>query len=286
MSLGPLLIVVLFPLALVLVIGGFAAGPVRRRRLVGFARRQNLVVTPTNGERVIRYLAVTRRWRTAGVMLGITLPALVSIIRQHLHGGTVGFNFGEMFAGWFVGALIAELRLSVLPSGPRRAAALRRRTPWRYMGRAGWAVLGLAFVGLVVATAIRAIRDGATIVGFVPLSFAVIAVGVVVFVARRVVDRPQPHLPDDELAADEAIRSRSIHVLCGSGIAVTMLCLATVVIDLARFVKPQGGHMLGGAILLTLAGPVIGYYVATAAFAVEPPEAASAGRGASISPVV
>src|SRR5690606_21615038 len=116
----------------------FAAGPVARGRVERFARRQHLTVTPDNGEHVIRYLATVRRWRVAGLLGGIG----VSILRYL--PDELRFDAVTIFAGWFVGALVAEVRVVHLAHGARRAAALRSRRPGAYIGRVAWALVPAA----------------------------------------------------------------------------------------------------------------------------------------------
>ncbi len=47
-----------------------ATGPVSLARTRRFARRQELLVTTTNGPLVVRALAVTHRWRVMGLARG------------------------------------------------------------------------------------------------------------------------------------------------------------------------------------------------------------------------
>src|SRR5262245_36624357 len=117
-------------LCLVSVIGTIERGRVSRYWGRAFARRHRLTVTVDNGNRVIRYLATTRRWRTVGLVVGL----LVSF-GWALSQGTVQVNFLTLFAGWFVGALVAEVRLARTSFGPRRAASLTARVPVMYLLR-------------------------------------------------------------------------------------------------------------------------------------------------------
>ena len=93
-------------------------GPVSRVRLERFARRQRLTITAENGNRVIAYLTAVRRWRAAGVIAGV-VGSLVWSLTQN----GVSLNVLTLFAGCFAGALIAEVGLARVPSGPPRAAA-------------------------------------------------------------------------------------------------------------------------------------------------------------------
>jgi hypothetical protein len=123
-----LLVLALVVVGAVWLVTAVERGPVTRGRLTAFARRHGLVVTAGNGSLVIRYLATTRRWRATGLLAGLTL-----------------------FAGWFVGALVAEFRLAASPSGPRRAAWISPRVPGSYLPRGAWALVPIAAgISLVV----------------------------------------------------------------------------------------------------------------------------------------
>ena len=96
-----------------------------------------LTVTADNGNHIVRYLATTRRWRVAGLGGGITASILLHLPDE------VRFDAGVIFAGWFLGALVAEMRVAHLRPGARPAAVVRARRPSAYRrarhlgGRAG-----------------------------------------------------------------------------------------------------------------------------------------------------
>src|SRR5205823_5249928 len=86
-----------------------------------------LVVTADNGQRVIDYLATTRRWRAIGLAAGLAASLAWQLPQQRI---AVSWVF--MLAGWFVGALIAELRVARL-TARRSAAVLVPRSADRYL---------------------------------------------------------------------------------------------------------------------------------------------------------
>ncbi|HEU4423699.1 MAG TPA: hypothetical protein VFR67_14305 [Pilimelia sp.] len=240
--------------------------PVARTRVEQFARRHDLLITPANGNRVIGYLATTRRWRTVGLACGL----LASIGWAVAHSG-LGVDALTLFAGWFVGALVAEVRLASLTSGPRRAALLLPRVPAAYLPRFAWALLpaaALVSVAVGAATAIAALGgtdvDAAALVWF----GAAITVAVVVRVVQlRVLRRPQPVAEPDVLAADDAIRSRSLHVLAGGGASLVLYCVLGQAAALATLL-PAGVLPAAGALPVQAAAvvgiPLLGWLVATA----------------------
>lgn len=218
----------MFTLALCLPVGvaaSVAFGPVSRRAVERFARRQRLQITVDNGDQIIRYLATIRRWRSAGVAAAWVL-AIATTLFYPL--GTRG-NLG-LFAGWLAGALIAEVRVAHLGHGVRRAASLQRRRPERYLSRSAWALVpAAAGLAMVVAAA----TAGAAALGWAAPDWwaavwlvVALATAVAIRVVQRiVVRRAQPLVAADALAADDAIRSRSLHVLSGGGAALVLLCV-------------------------------------------------------------
>jgi len=274
-----------FAIIAILVIG-FAVssvrGPVPRARVERFARRQRLTINVGNGEQVIRYLATIRRWRAAGLAAGI----LVSLATPP-PGAILHVNFVMLFVGWFVGALVAEVRVAHLAHGPRRAASLQPRRPSSYLPRSAWALVpvtaGLAMaVGLAtgIAGALdRAAPDWTAVLWLVvSLALAITVRAIELAVLRR----PQPLAEPDVLAADDAIRSRSLHVLAGGGAALILFCVfaqlgavhpfALYLVDTVEAIRTVG----------VFAAAVIGWTVATATWpprprAIPPPGVTPAG---------
>ena len=195
-----------------------ANGPVTLSRTRRFARRQELLVTTSNGPLVVRALAVTHRWRVLGLTTGLLLGLLWA-----LRDARLNLNFTAAFLGWFVGAVVAEWRLSGLPvEGGRRSASLARRTIWGYLRADSAALLVLtcvALVGLFAAVTVRSDGDERVLLeagGW--LLVAVVGLGAVAATLRRVVSRPQPGSAPELVDADDALRARSANVLAGSAI--------------------------------------------------------------------
>lgn len=204
-------------LAAVLVLATTPFHDVTRERLERFAARQYLRITPDNGPVVIRYLATTRRWRGGGLIVTVGGGVTESIVAH----GQLRVGAVTLFIGWFVGAVIAEWRVSVVSThGHRRAASLLPRRARDYVAvRVRWAVGGsvvLLLVGQIVA--LVAMPNYRVVV---LLGAGVVAVIVIGAVARHVLLRAQPPAELDVLVADESIRSRSLHVLAGSAMAIT-----------------------------------------------------------------
>jgi hypothetical protein len=239
-------------------------GPVSRQRLERFARRQRLPITADNGNQVIRYLATTRRWRVAGFIAGLFASQIVAPPGTFVHA-----NFLAIFTGWFLGALVAEVRVAHLEYGSIRAASLQPRRPDLYVRRFAWV--------LVPATAVVALATGAAtaVAGATgwarpdwprAVALLVAALGLAATIRaiqHAVLRRAQPLAAPDVIRADDAIRSRSLHVLCGGGGALVLF----VVINQLAAIRPVGlvAGQLDDVVFFfgVLAAAALGWLVAT-----------------------
>jgi hypothetical protein len=257
----------------------FVATPwqrVRRSRLDKFARRQSLPITVENGPLVIRYLATTRRWRGGGLLVALTVtlfwPLFVSLVRpQDAVSSGLGVNALALFAGWFAGAVVAEWRVSSLANtpGPHRSAALVPRRLDDYLPRAArwsacaaWAIAGAS--ELAVLGGLLARRSGGVTIALGWIAATAVAAVGLGLVGRQVLVRPQRHTDPGLIAADDALRSRSLHALAGSAMAIAGYLLAGFGYTLGPYspVLDDGfGTLLGG--LGAIALPILGFNVAT-----------------------
>ena len=210
------------------VLVGVAGEPVSRARVERFARRAMVTVTADNGNHIVRYLATTRRWRVVGLGGGITASFLLHLPNE------VRFDAGVIFAGWFLGALVAEMRVAHLRPGARPAAVVRARRPSAYVGRGTWAAVPVA---AVIALATAAATAAGAVTGrarpdWTATAWLLVALGIataVRLIQRAVLHRAQPLAPSDVIEADDAIRSRSLHVLAAGGTALVLLCVSAQV---------------------------------------------------------
>lgn len=207
--------------------------PVPRKRVEKFAARHAVQVTVDNGQQIIGYLTTTRRWRSFGLATGLVFSVAWFL-------PNFNFNTIYLFAGWFAGALVAELRLAPPPHGATRAALAAPRVSGSYisLGARLWVPLSLVLcLSFGVAT------------GALLWTVAGLAVAIAVWaIQRHVLRRPQPAATPDQVAADDAIRSRSLHVLTGAGVALIGYC-----------VLAQIGGNLVGAVIVPLVGLAIAH---------------------------
>ena len=248
---------------LLLMTANAMVGAVPRRRVEEFARLHSLPVTAGNGNQIIAYRATTRRWRAAGLTVGVLATFAAT--------GSATLEFQWVLAGWFAGAAVAELRVAHLDRGPRASASLTSRRAADYLPWAGrWAVPA-AMVLCVLTAAYCFARRGSRPegdIGAVMLWTAVgLGVGAVALAAQRhVLRRPQPLAEPDRLAADDAIRSRSLHVLASAGMVLVGSCVGTqlAAADVLRHHNMTGVFDALFAIGFPIAGRILAYWPSAA----------------------
>jgi hypothetical protein len=265
--------------SIAVMVANYTNGAVSRARLEMFARRQRLTVTVDNGDRVIRYLATTRRWRVAGFIGGLLASQLGTP-----EGTIIHFNSAALFAGWFLGALVAEVRVEHLGHGSIRAASLRPRRPHRYVRRFVWLLVpASAVVALVTGAATAAagatgrVEPDWTLAG-IWLTLAIALAVTVRLIQLAVLRRPQPAAAPDVIEADDAIRSRSLHVLSGGGAAL-VLFLTLNVLSVLHPTRPEAAGVIAMVqVFAVFAMALLGWLVATSMW--PPPGTRRAGRPA------
>jgi hypothetical protein len=245
-------------------------GPVERKRLLRFAQRQQLAITVDNGNDVIRYLATTRRWRVAGLLTSVVLSAVWG---WHNHGLTFGSL--QLLSGWFAGAVIAEWRIARPPAGRLRAASLQPREAAAYVSRtdrlAPTIVAALTAALVMVGLFLHASHDVHLPALVTPMAAAAALAGVARLVEQRILDRPQPFTAADVVAADDAMRSRSLHVVSG---AVTVLVLSCLFFQCASLAETYahtttGGGLNGVASIGSIVAAIAGWNMANRRWAVR-----------------
>jgi hypothetical protein len=211
--------------------------------LTEWARAHALDLTPENRPLVGWYLRTAGVLRTWGAIGGVVVPAALAlawsghfeILGIDTDGGINPGDIGWIFVGYLVGALYAEVSLARPVDPARRSASLapRRlddylphRLVWAQRLLGGACVIGaLASLALPYGEAWRA--PGAVgILGFVAW-IALVAAGVE-SLERWLVRRPQPFTDPSLVAADDAIRSQSVHSVAGAGLALLLFMVAGV----------------------------------------------------------
>jgi hypothetical protein len=250
--------------------------PVTRDRVERFARRQALPVTAAGGPLLIRYLATTRRWRGGGLLLSVTVTVGVPVLFDVLgppgvvRSDAVTISFFSLFAGWFAGAVVAEWRINATPAGSRRSASLLRRRLADYTAKrlwvlpmAIWAVLALADLAGIGYLAVAHPADLAPLLLWTGAD--VVLAAVLLAVGRRVLTRSQRLTRPDVIETDDAIRSRSLHVLAGCTLTIGGYLLTATAYALAPYSSVLDQHVAGPlGVISGLLLPIVGYAIATA----------------------
>ncbi|GAT66546.1 hypothetical protein PS9374_02196 [Planomonospora sphaerica] len=180
-----------------------------------FALRQGLTLTPSNGDRVLTYIRVTRRWRSLGLVFGLLVVlagfAAESIVLRPL----------PVFLGWFAGVLVAEVRLARAGPSGRGDLGLRLVPPAVALL---WAVGAVAAGTLACYGTVRYLRFGTDAAALPWAAGATTVVTAVPVLLRGLRTRPLPDEPADRVAAEIAARSRSAHVLAAGGAVAALWC--------------------------------------------------------------
>lgn len=249
-------------LVFLVVVAGYVATSqgVTRSRLESVAAKERIALDRECAPVVAEYLAVTRRWRSLGLVTGLAVGLLLASRRDE-----VRFDLLTMFAGWFAGAVVAEWRLAGLRvPEPRRGASLTPRTLGSYLGPAARVAVGLTTGALavlaVLAAAVGRPQDRWEVALWAGL--AAVLLGVVHVTAQRVLARPQPAASVSLREADDALRGRSLAVLSGSAVVAA----GSPASSLLQLVGAGGSHAEGwsaAALLMLLVAVVVGALVAT-----------------------
>jgi hypothetical protein len=199
-----------------------------RPEVAGWARAHALVLTEQNEPMVSWYWRTAGLLRTLGVLAGLVLPYLLIVVFGLPDLSYAGWQF--VFVGYLLGALYAEVAL-VRPAQGR--AFLVPRTLGDYLpARLLLAQRALGIVLVVGATAAFVVVDGVAYGPGRPWLMVPAVTGVALLalelLQRWVVRRPQPMWSPSLVAADDAIRSQSVHSIAGSGIALGLVALALI----------------------------------------------------------
>ncbi len=213
-------------------------------QLVHWAQARGFELTPENRPVVARYLRRARLLPVCGALAGVLLPTLVQLL---WHGELVILGFHsdgsgapyagpfEVYIGYLLGALCAEVSLARPRDPARRSASLVPRELEAYLPRRlllaqralGVAVvLGVIVTGLVPYPSPASEPDWSALVPGAAF-FGAFAAGLEAL-ERWIVRRPQPFTSSSLVAADDAIRAQSVHALAGSGLALLLVALSGV----------------------------------------------------------
>ena len=197
--------------------------------MVSWANWFNLGLTQENRPAVRHYLQWSRRCRTAGGLAGILAPTIYFelVAPGHQPDDVGGWALTTMLVGYLLGALIAEVVIDPPRRGWGNAVAVPVRLgdylpTYAVVLQRGLAIAAMLLMGIYALSEpgarISGLPDLAQVAGF-GVAAACIAAMVEAF-QRRIVARPRPVTTEGGVAADHAMRSSSLHILAGVGIAL------------------------------------------------------------------
>jgi len=231
-----------------------------------WAEVHGLELTAPSRPMVTWYLRTARVLRAWGAVAGLLLPTL---IEGALGGPLRVLGFGSdgsgspgavvfILLGYLVGAFYAEIALRRRGGKAMRSASLVPRdiedylpsqVLWLQRGLGAAALVGAGLMGLV---SVFEWGRGAERLSYPTLPAVLVWAGLVVaftagleWVQRWLVRRPQPFVEPALVAADDAIRSQSVHSLAGSGIAVLLLQCGFLLIGFGAYAGPALAWALG-----------------------------------------
>jgi hypothetical protein len=218
-----------------------AKASVRPQRIARFQRRHELVLSAAERERVVGYLAHTRRWRAFGAAAGCAAALAWTLSPER-----VVFPVTAGAAGWLAGAVVAEFRYGA-PGGGALPVRLVRAP----------VVLAAVTAGLTVLLLVLS-RSGAVLAwGLAALACA----AAIRMVTRHIAGRPEPVSP-----LSQAIATQSAEAIAGVGTALAVACLAGQVTAIRDGYFDSTESALGlVAVVWSLGGISLGWSVARGA---------------------
>jgi hypothetical protein len=258
---------VIFPL---LLMGGFATAVASRgfrvddQRVRDWAASAGVDLDDTTQPIVRRSLLWSRRARTLGGLAGFLGPVLYEALRGRTAENTGGWSISLMLVGYLLGALLAEVIVNRPSEGDGAALLVPRRLEdylpsyVRIMQRS----LGLlSLLGAATYAIVYAATDGGAFATSAPSPLEVAAYGIggaciaaiTEAVQRSLVHRRQAFSDPARVAVDDAMRSSSLHLLSGAGIALLCIVAGSEIGLNVAMTGQVGGIVSLGILLLTFA---------------------------------
>lgn len=201
-------------------------------RRTHWAGAHGVAVTPTNRALVAWWVQLSGTLRVIGAVSGMVLGTLFD--RAFAVSTSTGIGFWVWIVlGWVAGGTWAWEVVTRSSDRPAGAASLVPRRPADYVpGPIRWAPVAAAALTVAIAASGRwlgPIEDpqGFPVAG--PVARWLLAIGAVVLavaataMVSRVVARGQAAADPDVLAADDAIRATTIHLISGGATAAILL---------------------------------------------------------------
>lgn len=206
------------------VIGAATRNVDRPETLELWARTRGVRITEHNAALLRWYVPLAGTLRVVGAVSGAVIGSLADRALGLDTSAGAGFwawvALGWVSGGWWAAEQVAR----ALPPGDG-AALLVAREPGDYApGATRWGPFAAAVV-LVATAAVASAASGSRTWAVAALAIGFGAAMLQRHLARRVVDRRQPAAHPDVIAADDAIRSATLHLL-GAGTTAALLLAA------------------------------------------------------------
>jgi hypothetical protein len=246
-SIGPNILLVVL-VALAIASRGFRVDDDYIKR---WATSAGLELTNENRPVVRRYLVWSRRSRTAGGLAGVLAPGIYTrITNPDMDPGS--WPFVLMIVGYLLGALVAEVVVN-RPWRPQGTGGADPRPLHEYLPAYVLQLQrGLAIVipVLVVAYALLAPHSGHSLIHpALVAAFGFYGVCIAVFVEwmqRMIVARRTPLTVSSDGAVADAMKSSSVHVVAGAGLALLLNTAGPLAAALFTLAGPSGTFVIFG----------------------------------------
>jgi hypothetical protein len=207
-----------------------------------WAEAHGVTLVDANREFVERYVSEGHRLR---MVCGFGGAIAITALGRGLGIGVPVSGWVVLMVGYLGGVVWSEAWLTRLPAGTRRSASLVPRRVRNYLaGRLRIAQVVVPAVTLVVGIVAMTLpatpssdpvtmdpapesvlRTTALLIG---LAAGLVVLGVA-WLQRHIVTKPQPDADPDLLAADDAVRASSVHLLSGTGLGIVLVGLTSQV---------------------------------------------------------
>lgn len=208
----------------------------RPEHTVSWARAHGLVVTPANAGLVVWWVRLSGTLRVVGGVSGLVLGSLVDDAFAVNTSAGAGF-WAWIVLGWVAGGVWAWEAVSRDRREPATASLVPRRLEDYAPPVARWGPPIAAVITVAVAVSGRwlgpadpALGGGRDAQRWLLAGAAVVLAVVARLLLARVVARRQRADVPDEVAADDAIRATTVHLVAG-GITGAILLLGVITAD-------------------------------------------------------
>lgn len=236
-----------------------ALRPVSPGEIRRFAVRYGVQETAESVSAMHKYIRLGRIGRLSGAAIGLSIHPVLYAVGLGIPNDSAYYGV----IGYLLGAFLTALVPRSIGSGTRSASLSQRRLR-DYLPRSALVAPMVAVAVSALAVIIYEVEPRRAIPEFsgstVGLWVSVVA-AVATFVAIRiVVARSQPVVTRPLVAVDDAMRTQTLHILNGAGMAIALLGTAACLFEMGGYAAPTWLHIVGQvAGLFALIGAVVAW---------------------------